>query len=326
MMRGSRLRLGRVAVTTLAMVAGGMGVAVPTLAGDKADTAAPQAATQVAAGSDSTSGGSGACLIVDTDLGLDDYRAVAALLPSRSVRAVVVTEGISGVQNGATAVSMFLASRGQTPPVVPGLASATPPPYDWLPAAREGAERLDNYFAATVPFGRSSDRLAYDVGNAVRGCTRVDVLALGPWTSFLRYASVLGSNVNVVASGRPFAENNPDNFNCEYDLASCRSAANLLRFARSAVFVDLPPTGADLTYDPTMEMVLRYDRTGMPGLLRTALQVDPSQWLGSTRLWDDAATLYMLAPGAYARRGGHVEPIVSETTFRNLLVAATNAD
>jgi hypothetical protein len=325
MLRVSRTRLGRVAVTTLAMVAGGLGVAIPTLAGDRADTAAPQATTQVAAGATTTSGGSGTCLIVDTDLGLDDYRAIAALLPSRSVRAFVVTEGISGVQNGAMALSMFLASRGQTQPVIPGLASATPPPYDWLPAAREGAERLDNYFAATVPFGRSSDKMIRDLDAALYGCNRVDVLALGPWTSFVRYAYELGSNVNVVASGRPFVENNPDNFNCEYDIASCRTAAGLLRYARSAVFVDLPPAGDTLTYDPTLEMVQRFNRTGMPGLLRTALQVDTTQWLGSTRLWDDAATLYMLVPSAYARRGQHVEPIVSETTFRNLLVNAINA-
>src|SRR5262245_27153072 len=101
MLRTSRTRLGRVPVTTLAMVAGGLGVAIPTLAADKAGTTAPDAATQVAAASSGTdTSGSGSCLIVDTDLGLDDYRAIAALLPSRAVRAFVVTEGISGVQNG----------------------------------------------------------------------------------------------------------------------------------------------------------------------------------------------------------------------------------
>jgi hypothetical protein len=164
-----------------------------------------------------------------------------------------------------------------------------------------------------------------DLNNALRGCYGVDVLALGPWTSYVKYASQLGSNVDVVASGRPFAENNPDNFNCEYDIASCRTAANLLRWARSAVFVDLPPAGATLTYDPTLEMVQRFNRTGMPGLLRTALLVDTTQWLGSTRLWDDAAALYMIMPNIYARRGQHVEPVVSETSLRNMLVNATNA-
>jgi hypothetical protein len=77
-----------------------------------------------------------ACLVVDTDVGLDDYRALAVVLPARDVRAVVVTEGISGVPNGSTAVSMFLASHGATPPVLPGLASADPPAYDWLPPVR----------------------------------------------------------------------------------------------------------------------------------------------------------------------------------------------
>ena len=261
------------------------------------------------------------CLVVDTDAGLDDFRAFAVLAPARDVRAVVVTEGIAGVQNGATAVSMFLASHGATPPVVPGLASPSPPAYDWLPAARAGAERIDNYLHAAVPFGRDPARLARDVKAAVRGCDRVELLVLGPWTSYLRYASVLGRDVHVVASGRSFAENNPDNFNCEYDLDACRTAAGRLRHA---VFVDLPPAGAEPTYDPTPEMIARLETAGMPGLLRTAMNVDPSQWLG-TRLWDDAAALYLLAPRAFAPQGGHVEPKVPEDEFRDLLVGAINA-
>jgi hypothetical protein len=304
--------VGRFSVTALALVMGGMGLGIPTLTADEPAADEPDGHQQ-------------ACLIVDTDVGLDDYRAVATLLPARDVRAVVVTEGIAGVQRGSTAVSMFLASRGATPPVVPGLASAMPPAYDWLPAARAGAERMNNFLHAAVPFGRSPDRLTRDVGAAVRGCVRVDVLVLGPWTSYLRYASALGSNVHVVASGRPLVENNPDNFNCEYDLAACRSAVTVLGYARSVVFVDLPPVGADLTYDPTEAMVAQFEQAGMPGLLRAALQVDPSQWLG-TRLWDDAAALYLLAPGKFEPVGRHVEPAVSEEVFRALLIKAVNAD
>src|ERR1700742_4206100 len=62
----------------------------------------------------------GTCTVVDTDAGLDDFRALSVLAPARDVRAVVVTEGISGVRNGATAVSMLLAARGDTPRVLPG--------------------------------------------------------------------------------------------------------------------------------------------------------------------------------------------------------------
>jgi inosine-uridine nucleoside N-ribohydrolase len=294
-------RFGRLSVGAVALATVWVGVGLPTFAADQ-----PAADTRD-------------CLVVDTDAGLDDYRALAVILPEREVRAVVVTEGISGVPRGSTAVSLFLAGRGETPPVIPGLASAAPPAYDWLPAARAGAERLNNFLSAAVPFGGDPDRLSRDVRAAVRGCGRVDVLALGPWTSYLRYRDALGQHAHVVASGRSFAENNPDNFNCEYDLAACRAAME-----RGMVFVDLPPAGAQNTYDPTEAMIAQLGRTGMPGLLRTALQVDPSQWLG-TRLWDDAAALYLLAPRTYTPEGGHVVPAVPQEEFRALVVAAINA-
>src|SRR5262245_34119747 len=51
-----------------------------------------------------------ACLVVDTDVATDDFRAIAALFPARDFRAVVVTEGISSVPRGSTAISLFLAS------------------------------------------------------------------------------------------------------------------------------------------------------------------------------------------------------------------------
>lgn len=292
-------RLSRLSGMALALAMGWTAVGLPALAADQ-----PNARS---------------CLVVDTDAGLDDYRALAIVVPKREVRAVVVTEGISGVPNGATAVSMFLASRGGTAPVIPGLASATPPNYDWLPAVRAGAERLNNFLHSAVPFGDTRGRLTRDVAAAVRGCGRVDVLALGPWTSYLAYASALGRNVHVTASGRPLAENNPDNFNCEYDLPACRAAAPTLK--RGTVFVDLPPAGG---YAPTETMVDRFGQAGMPGLLRSALRVDPSQWL-ETRLWDDAAALHLLRPQAFAPHGAHVEPAVPENRFRDLVVDAINA-
>ncbi|MGB3440643.1 MAG: hypothetical protein WBA97_18000 [Actinophytocola sp.] len=254
------------------------------------------------------------CLVVDTDVGVDDYRALAVVAPARDLRAVVVTEGISGVPNGATAVSMFLAGRGVSPPVLPGLASPSPPVYDWLPPVRAAAERMNNFLGAAVPARGTPDRLAKGVRAAVLGCGRVEVLVLGPWTSYPRYAAALGGHPGIVASGRSFAENNPDNFNCEYDLAACRTAP------RRAVYVDLPASPA---YDPTEEMVARLGHTGRPGLLKAALLADPSQWLG-TRLWDDTAALSLVEPGVFAPRGGHLEPTVGEAAFRELVVAAIN--
>ena len=71
-------------------------------------------------------GGAQPCLVVDTDVGLDDFRAVAVLLPERAPQAVVVTEGIAAVPGGSTAMAMFLASAPSSAPVIPGLAAAHP--------------------------------------------------------------------------------------------------------------------------------------------------------------------------------------------------------
>jgi inosine-uridine nucleoside N-ribohydrolase len=263
------------------------------------------------------------CLVIDTDVATDDFRAFAVLFPHRDLRAVVVTEGIASVPRGSTAISLFLASGQSLAPVIPGLAAAAPPAYDWLPAARAAAERINGFLAESVPFAAAADDLNLALARALRHCARVEVLVLGPWSSFVRYAPMLRPLIRrVVASGRPLAENHPDNFNCVYDQPACDAADKLLRRFRTVVWVDLPADGA--SYPPTQEMVDELGGAGMPGVLRAALNADPSQWLG-TRLWDDAAALYLLAPGLFVENGAHLEPAVGEETLRDALVNAINS-
>jgi hypothetical protein len=263
-----------------------------------------------------------ACLVVDTDVATDDLRAFAALFPQSDLRAVVVTEGISSVPRGSTAIALFLASGQSLAPVIPGLAAAAPPAYDWLPAAREAAERMNNFLSESVPFAASPNKLKLALVAALKGCPRVDLLVLGPWSSFVEYGPMLRPLIRrVVASGRPVAENNPDNFNCVYDQPACEKADKFLRKIRAGAWVDLPADGA--SYSPTEGMVNALAGTGMPGVLRSALNADPSQWLG-TRLWDDAAALYVLAPEHFAANGAHLEPVIDEETFRTELVNAIN--
>ena len=264
------------------------------------------------------------CLVVDTDVATDDFRAFAVLFPHRDLRAVVVTEGISSVPRGSTAIALFLASGQSLAPVIPGLAATAPPAYDWLPAARAAAERINGLLTESVPFSASSpNKLQPALLAALNGCQAVDVLVLGPWSSFVQYALTLRHLIRrVVASGRPLAENNPDNFNCVYDQLACDKADKLLRTFRNAVWIDLPADGS--SYPTTQEMVDRLAGAGMPGVLRAALNADPSQWLG-TRLWDDTAALYLLAPEDFAAKGAHLEPAIDEETLRSELVKAINA-
>jgi inosine-uridine nucleoside N-ribohydrolase len=275
------------------------------------------------AGDDDQRHGRASCLIVDTDVASDDLRAFAVLFPNRSLRAVVVTEGISSVSRGSTAIALFLASGQSSAPVIPGLAADAPPAYGWLPAARAGAERINGLLVASVPSSANPDTLKLSLFAALRGCHRVDVLVLGPWSSFVQYAPMLRPLMrSVVASGRPLTENNPDNFNCVYDQAACGKADEFLRTIRSAVWVDLPADGT--SYLLTQEMVDRLAGADMPGMLRAALNADPSQWLG-TRLWDDTAALYLLNRKLFKATGAHFEPAMDEQTLRGEWVKAINA-
>lgn len=264
-----------------------------------------------------------ACLVVDTDVGTDDLRAFAALFPHRDLRAVVVTEGIASVARGSTAIALFLAS-GQSPaPVISGLSATAPPAYEWLPRARAAAERINGLLAESVPFAASPNELKLALMAALNDCQHVDVLVLGPWSSFVQYAPTLRPLIRrVVASGRPVAENNPDNFNCVYDQDACNKADKLLRMIHTAVWVDLPSDGA--SHPSTQEMVDQLARSGLPGVLRAALRADASPWLG-TRLWDDTAALYLLAPEHFTANGAHLEPAIDEDTLRGELVKAINS-
>jgi hypothetical protein len=235
-----------------------------------------------------------ACLVLDTDVGLDDFRAAAVVLPQRAVRAVVFTEGIAAVPGGSTAMALLLASAPSAAPVIPGRAATTPPAYDWLPAVRAGAERINGFLAQAVPFARPANDMTRALAQATRGCDRIDVLVLGPWSSFVQYAPGLGSKLgSVLASGRPLAENNPDNFNCVYDQPACAAADRLLSRQRGVAWVDLPvDPSANPSYTPTAAMV---------------------------------AALYLLAPQAFTLHGAHFEPAIDEETLRQRLVNAINA-
>jgi len=264
-----------------------------------------------------------ACLLVDTDAATDDFRAFAVLFPHRELRAVVVTEGISSVPRGTTAIATLLAGGLSRAPVISGLASPAPPAYDWLPAVRAAAERLNGYLSRAVPTAASQGELSGHLTSALAGCRSVDILILGPWTSFVEYAPVIRPSIHrVVGSGRPVSENNPDNFNCVYDQAACDKADVFLRSVRSAVWVDLPADGT--SYPPTQAMIDQLGSAGLPGVLHAILDTDPSQWQG-TRLWDDTTALYLLRPELFRLNGAHFEPAVDEDTLRAALVGAINA-
>ena len=245
------------------------------------------------------------------------------LVPHRAIKAVVVTEGISSVERGTTAIALYLAAANPTVPILQGNATTLPPNYDWLPAVRAANERLNGFLASAVPTKASKTNIADSVRYATKDCKEIEVLALGPWTSFVQYAPQLAGRLKrVIASGRPIQETTPENFNCEYDIASCRQASEILYNVREAIWVDLPTdSSVNPSYAPTTKMINALPTTGLPGLLRALLNLDPSQWL-TTRMWDDSAALYILYPTSFVVRAAHLEPIINEVKLRNLWLDA----
>jgi len=95
-----------------------------------------------------------------------------------------------------------------------------------------------------------------------------------------------------------------------------------LKKIHRTVFVDLPIDGT--SYPPTAAFTDPLAQIGMPGLLRAALLAN-LEW-ANTRLWDDSAALYLLAPRLFKPNGAHLEPAVDEDTLRNAIIKAINGD
>lgn len=269
-----------------------------------------------------------ACILVDTDVALDDFRAVTALLASGRVVGIVATEGISLPARGAMAMAHLVAAANPSSAVavVVGMQSASPSDESWLPEARANAERLNGFLAEAVPLSEATRALEDAIERITRDCGEVRVAVLGPWSSFVRYRGRLGAKLRlVVTQGLPLEDvpqGRSPGFNCRYDLAACRQAHEALRPARIGVWVDVP-RGVTPAYAPTAEMIGALAPSGLPGTLRALMLGNPAGWK-DTLMWDDAAALYLLHPGAFGPKANHAEPTVPPDELRRLWLDAAN--
>ena len=265
-----------------------------------------------------------ACIVIDTDMALDDVRAIAALVPTDKVAMVVVTGGVARPEQGATAVAVLLATSRKNVPILIGGTSPAPTAPDWLRQDRESAERLGYLLAASVPLDPSEAfYLEHQVKVAVRGCETVDILQLGPWTSFALYAPELGSKLRrVITQGVPPSGKEQPGFSCSYDLAACRSVLDDENLASKITWVALPPS-ADASFAPGPDMFVGLATTGMPAAIGLMMTIDPST-IASSYIWDDAAALYWLYPDLFTRKGDHVEPKVPAAKLKESWRIAVN--
>jgi hypothetical protein len=288
------------------------------------------------------------CILIDTDADLDDYRAIATLASGKRIRAIIVTEGISQRAEGAVAMLDFLRRSELKIPVLLG---ASPDPYreyeerQGLPGWRKTAESLNGILNSDGIQPPPESDIATAIKPYIDDCSKITLLVIGPWTSFMRYATAILPRIDrIVAQGRPYPDEiggEPDGFNCVYDKQSCFAAFDLLvgrqlRVGRRlrTTWVDIPNNadvcglaepGIDASrqrkfaFVPNADWLKRLRNAGgRARVIAEILQNKVESW-EKTSLWDDLTALYILCPELFGVRGGHLEPCIPAQSVRDLL-------
>lgn len=298
----------------------------------------------------------GGCVVVDTDLDIDDLMSIPAALGARHVAAIVTTEGYTLPGFGAAAVSRLLADPGQRPiPVIVGAgigrseADIAATFGDYVPVYRALMHRLNDFLPQPLPPAPASGDYVGQVAEAVAGCPRVDVLLLGAFTSFAHYGPAIRPKLGrVVITGRPPVGDQDleagESFNCLYDRPSCVQVSREQLPGLVHTFVDVPRTDCDTTpnragcvgtvYGPTLAMVRRLGPTGLPHTLAQILLDHPDSWAletwehsgygGRSMFWDQSTTLALLEPALFRPVGAHVETVLSPVEFADAWTRWTN--
>lgn len=286
------------------------------------------------------------CVLIDTDTNFDDFMAMPAAIANRHVSGIITTEGVTRPSPAAAALVKAYRQPGtaRSIPVVIG-ASPSPEPdlsaYPWLPRLRGIMERAHGLLAEPMvpdpatPASRKG--LPSVVASLVADCASVDVLIIGPFTSFASYSPRIRAKIHqVVMQGLPLTTDEAGvsgstSFNCEFDLTACRRAARQLA-GLHPVWVDAP-RGQEVAYEPHADMVNGLRTSGLPSSVRQALLSDATTWDpaflprgngGKSLLWDQSAALYLVDPSTFAKVGSHMEPRIDVREFRELWTEAVN--
>ncbi|OKH71731.1 hypothetical protein EB72_22755 [Mycobacterium sp. SWH-M1] len=296
------------------------------------------------------------CVLIDTDLDIDDMMSMPMVVGNRHVTAVVTTEGFTTPELGAAATSRLLAEPGQrTIPVIVGAgigrseADIASSFGDFVLVFRQLMDRLNNFLPAPLPPTPRQTDYVQQVVDAVADCQRIDVLLLGAFTSFVDYGPAIRARIGrVVISGRPVNADSDleavESFNCSYDRRSCAEVFHDQLPGLTHSFVDVPRSDCDLTpnragcegavYGPTLEMARSLGPTGLPNTLKQVMLNHPNSWAidtwensgygGRSLFWDQSAALELLAPELFGDVGPYRETTLSPGDFQRTWVDFTN--
>jgi hypothetical protein len=281
-----------------------------------------------------------ACTVIDTDLALDDYRAITLILGWRNKVYFVVSEGVTDIPTSSSVLKAFLVKAGVDKntgvligrPVYP-LGFAENPQLQkqrWITNVRAHFRAIANedtfksaaatfqgqeYYANTDDDAGHSGAEAEFAAQLRSACTSIEVLLIGPPTNFVHYRSFLDKNIDRVVIEMSMEAGAPrsDSFNCYYDWVSCMRLG-FGKIGPKLEFADVPFRS---NYAPTHELILGFGHDGIGGALVNLHQVETSWCDGSTLLWDDSTALYQLNLAAFHDDGDGLNvPEVDAEQFR----------
>lgn len=297
------------------------------------------------------------CVVVDTDVDIDDVMTIPTVVGARHVAAVVTTEGFTLPGRGAATVEGLLTTPGRRDiPVIVGAGIGRDEPDiartfgDFVLVFRELMNRLNNFWPVPPPPVPASADYVAQIVAATAGCRTVDVLLIGGFTSFAEYSPAIRDRIGrVVITGRPpygdpEHEVAAESFNCLYDKAACGRVFHEQLPGLDHAFVDVPRTECDVTpnepgcggtvYGPTLAMVRALGPVGLPDTLKRVLLNHPESWAiddwehsgygGRSLFWDQSTALALLAPHLFRPVGAHLETVLRPQDFQQQWVDFTN--
>ena len=255
----------------------------------------------------STSPVRASCVIIDNDYDIDDMMAIPLVIGNKYVAAIIQSEGYTLPEEGAAAVEQLINNLPNQPiqrkiPIIVGAKQGASgnqnlSTWAWLPFFRS-MMNLSNGLLTALPTPAPKDPAYINkVVDSVSNCKSVSILVIGTYTSFINYIDLIRDKVDrVVIMGQPIGDDSRtpgrESFNCNYDLAACRTAMTQLQ-GLNTFFVDIPrddgkdpllPKNACLgltpspnCYNPSYEMVVGANGSGglldsgLPGRLKDAL-------------------------------------------------------
>lgn len=286
-------------------------------------------------------------VIIDTDWDIDDMNAIPSIVANKDVAAIVTTEGVSLPDVAADGLRALLSPRlgdwsqaDSQIPIITGLRSkADLSLYPWLPPIRKSQARINDYLKKpfrpskppTTPFS-----LAASVKEAVKDFDKVDLLLIGPFTSFAAYSEVIKDRIGkVVIMGRPLERDGHSGkqheprkneaFNCSYNQRACDRTFPLL-VTENSYWVNPPDN-----YRPSFKMVNKLEKNGLPGGLRRVLLGHQESWNpaklkagGSSKMWDESAAQFLLNSNGFKNVEGVWEPAMGPRNLQRRWTRSIN--